>query len=294
LKLTFLGTLCELSFPRKGCDCPQCKEAKKLGGDYFHRFHSSLLIEKGKKKIVINVGANLKNRVKKVNPNHVLLTHAHPDHAGGLASLDPACDVFLTQEAARGAKKHFTTGRKLTIIKPNIPFWIEGIQFIAHRVYHSTIAPAVCFKIADRILYAPDCLKFYDEEVLNGVECYICDGSSLVRDIARPGGVGHMSIKNHIQLAKKYGVNYIIPTHIGHIRLSEKLLLKQVEMMAERAGLKQARVAVDGMKLGELGENMHIDTHKGQKLEEFEVKGYDPKKIGDERVLRDDWRDSGT
>jgi len=229
-----MGTLCEVEFPRLGCQCPQCKEARNLGDDYFHRYHSSLLIEENKKKIVIDVGKNLNKKIKEVNPDYVLLTHNHPDHIGGVNSLDVKVPIYLTQVIANKAKKYFKTGRYLKIIRPNVPFRIEGIKFIAHRVYHSSLAPTVCYKIADKYLYAPDCLRFYNEKILEGIECWICDGSSLERDIRQVGNVGHSSIKNEINLAKKYSIPNLIITHIGHHRMKEVEFRKRIEDMGNQ------------------------------------------------------------
>jgi len=252
LQITFLGTAAERILPIKNCDCPQCKEAEKLGEDYYHRFNSSLLIEENGKKIVIDVGKI--GYINDVQPDYVLITHAHPDHTSNVNLLDPGVPIFLTVTTRNKADKYFKAGRYFKIIKPNIPFRVGGVKFVAHRVYHSTIAPTVCFKIADKILYAPDCFKFYNEKILNGVEYYICDGSSLERDIERPGNVGHLSIKNSIALAKKYKVKYVIATHIGHIRLTEKDLEERVSEMVREAGFPQVKIAKDGMKLEEFKE----------------------------------------
>jgi len=193
-----------------------------------------LLIEENKKKIVIDVGKNLAKKIKEVDPDYVLLTHTHPDHIEGITSLDVKVPIYLTQIIANKSKEYFKTGRYLKIIKPNVPFRIEGIKFIAHRVYHSSLAPTVCYKIDDKFLYAPDCLKFYDEKILNGIERWILDGSSLEKDIKRAGNIGHLSIRNAMKLAKKYNIPNLIVTHIGHHRMKETEFRSKIEEMGNQ------------------------------------------------------------
>jgi len=277
LQITFLGTAAERILPIKNCDCSQCKEARKLEKNYYHRFNSSLLIEENGKKIVIDIGKI--GYVNDVQPDYVLITHAHPDHISGVNLLDPGAPIYLTITTRNKADRYFKAGRYFKIVKPNIPFRIEGIKFVAHRVYHSTIAPTVCFKIADKILYAPDCFKFYNEKILNGVEYYICDGSSLERDIERPGNVGHLSIKNSVALAKKYKVKYVIATHIGHIRLTEKDLEERVSEMFREAGLPQIKIAKDGMRLEEFKEVSDKSDKKSDKSDKNQISSWQRQKI---------------
>jgi len=66
MKLTFLGTKGEI------------EESSKT-----HKMHSSLLIQKDDARILIDFGETWKGRLDDVKPTHILLTHAHKDHAHG-------------------------------------------------------------------------------------------------------------------------------------------------------------------------------------------------------------------
>ena len=69
MKLTFLGT--------KG-------DINESSSD--HKEHSSLFIEQGETKLLIDYGESFKDSglLQKLKPTYVLLTHAHEDHAFGL------------------------------------------------------------------------------------------------------------------------------------------------------------------------------------------------------------------
>ena len=80
VELTFLGTRGEI----------------KVHSRRHHR-HSALLIEHGDARIMIDCGADWLGRLHGIAPTAIVLTHAHVDHAGGLAQGAP-CLVYATGE----------------------------------------------------------------------------------------------------------------------------------------------------------------------------------------------------
>ena len=80
MKLTFLGTRGGTTLrPRQ------------------HRYHSALLVEHDGTRIMIDCGADWLGKLRRIAPSAILLTHAHPDHAAGLAEGAP-CGVYVTPE----------------------------------------------------------------------------------------------------------------------------------------------------------------------------------------------------
>jgi glyoxylase-like metal-dependent hydrolase (beta-lactamase superfamily II) len=75
MRLAFLGTRGEI-------------EARSTR----HRMHSSLLVTDGIGRVMIDCGKDCSNRVRSLGPDAIVLTHAHPDHAGGLKSAVPCPD----------------------------------------------------------------------------------------------------------------------------------------------------------------------------------------------------------
>jgi ribonuclease BN (tRNA processing enzyme) len=59
--------------------------------------HSALLVSHGRTAAMIDCGVDWLRRVKHMHLDAILLTHAHPDHVGGLKNGAP-CDVFATSD----------------------------------------------------------------------------------------------------------------------------------------------------------------------------------------------------
>src|SRR5262245_17123805 len=139
MKLTFLGTRGEIEARSKR-----------------HAMHSSLLVTDGIGRVMIDCGSDWAKRVRKLRLDAIVVTHAHPDHAGGLRNAAP-CPVFATTETWMVLMRYAITDRRL--IAAHKPFWIGSFAFEAVPVEHSLRAPAVGFKISQdggSIFYVPD------------------------------------------------------------------------------------------------------------------------------------------
>lgn len=81
MRLTFLGTAAAEGYPGIFCDCPNCREARALGGRNL-RFRSALLVNDD---LLIDFGPDLLASAQRFNLNLSqvttgLVTHAHSDH----------------------------------------------------------------------------------------------------------------------------------------------------------------------------------------------------------------------
>lgn len=221
-----------------------------------HNMHSSLMIEYKGKFIMIDCGEDWLHKAQKLNPNAIILTHAHPDHAWGLKEGAP-CPVYATQESWNEIKDYPIDDKH--IVKARKPFKICNVSFEAFPVLHSIRCPAVGYRITAGkkvIFYVPDVLSIADrKQALSNIQLYIGDGSSIKRSLVRIIGgtlikVGHAAISTQLGWCQKEGVTNAIFSHCGSeiVEGDERTLRSTVNEIARKRGVK-AQIAFDGMEI---------------------------------------------
>jgi phosphoribosyl 1,2-cyclic phosphodiesterase len=237
IELTFLGTRGELKIRSRR-----------------HRRHSSLLIHCGDTRMMIDCGADWLGRLAAIAPTAILLTHAHPDHAAGLAQGAP-CPVYATKKTLDLLHRYPIHDRHTLLPRKSIT--IGGVKFEAFPVQHSIRAPAVGYRgsAGNRsFFYLPDVAELRDiSAALGGVDIYIGDGATMRRSMVREKNgnlIGHAPITAQLGWCEKAGVRRAIFTHCGSpiVRGDSR----QVERTVRQLGLERgvdARVAYDGLTL---------------------------------------------
>ena len=202
LVITFLGTRGEI-------------EARSRQ----HRRHSSMLVERGSARVMIDCGADWLHLVTRLSPSAILLTHAHPDHAAGLARGAP-CRVYATATTWRSLPAWPVRDRRVMPVRK--PITIGGIRFEAYPVEHSIRAPAVGYRISAnraQLFYVPDVVAIRNKgRALRGVNVYVGDGAAISRPIVRRRGraeIGHTSIRSQLDWCKAERVGIAYFTHCG-------------------------------------------------------------------------------
>lgn len=228
-KLVFLGTKGEIEeFTQK------------------HKYHSSLLVIANEVKILIDYGMLRKYSLDEIKPDAILITHAHPDHYAWLnEDIKTDIPVYLTRET-RDYGKFLPKNTK--IIEPGEKFEIDPFQCVPYRVIHSIRCPTVGYKIemADQtLIYNPDLVDIVDKEnVLEGIDYYIGDGSSIRANLVRrkDGEIfGHTRIITQMNWCQRHRISNIIFTHLG-----KETIEKEKEFREEHT---EAVLAYDGMEL---------------------------------------------
>jgi glyoxylase-like metal-dependent hydrolase (beta-lactamase superfamily II) len=109
----------------------------------------------------------------------LLLTHAHPDHIGGLAS-GALCPVYADAATMERIDAFPLPRRRL--ITPREPFYVAGIRLETIALQHSPRASAVGYRIqAGRniVFYCPDVAAIPEcRRPLSGIQLHIGNGAS--------------------------------------------------------------------------------------------------------------------
>jgi phosphoribosyl 1,2-cyclic phosphodiesterase len=237
IELTFLGT-------RGGIDLNSRR----------HRRHSALLVRHAEARIMIDCGADWLHLLDAVAPNAIVLTHAHPDHARGLAHGAP-CPVYATAETLlllRGCPL-----QELQAVRPRRPFAFGELSFEAFPVEHSIRAPAVGYRIsaaADCFFYVPDVVAISNRRrALKGVQLYIGDGAVVRRSMIRRRGkalIGHAPMVAQLGWCEAEHVTEAVFTHCGSevVRGDARHLNSVVRRLGNEHSV-EARIAFDGLQL---------------------------------------------
>jgi phosphoribosyl 1,2-cyclic phosphodiesterase len=219
-----------------------------------HRRHSALLVCHAEARIMIDCGADWLDLVDCVSPSAIVLTHAHPDHAWGLAYGAP-CPVYATAETLallRGYPLH-----EPRPVQPRKPFAFGALSFEAFPVEHSIRAPAVGYRIsaaAGCFFYVPDVVAIRNSRrALKGVQLYIGDGAVVRRSMIRRRGkalIGHAPIVAQLCWCKAEHIGAAMFTHCGSeiVRGDARHLNSLVRRLGNERGV-EARIAVDGSQL---------------------------------------------
>jgi phosphoribosyl 1,2-cyclic phosphodiesterase len=216
--------------------------------------HSSMQVSYHRKHVMIDCGEDWLGNLSKLQLDAIVITHAHPDHAWGLKGGAP-CPVFAPQEVWDWLDSYpIQEPRK---IRHRRPIEIEGIQFEAFPVDHSTIAPAVGYRItAGRvtIFYVPDVVYIPDRsQAFKDAQVYVGDGATITRSMVRKPGqelIGHTPIRTQLTWCQKEGVPKAVITHCGSeiVEGDERKLGAQIRELGRERNV-EVQVAYDGMEI---------------------------------------------
>lgn len=227
MKITMLGTGTSCGVPFIGCHCPVCLSEDPKD----KRCRSSILIEKGNTKVVIDTGYEfrlqcLRSGVERLDG--VLYTHAHPDHLFGLDDLrafyreEKSVDIWGSKGTIDRIKTLYPYVFKpfsndgLPHLSPHIasqgvPFLVGDIEFIPFFMTHGPME-STGYRFGN-CAYVTDVSDIREEENLK----YLENLDVLIIDaLMEKKHPSHLSFIEACEIGKKCGAKRVYFTHISH------------------------------------------------------------------------------
>lgn len=227
MKITMLGTGTSCGVPFIGCHCPVCLSEDPKD----KRCRSSILIEKGNTKVVIDTGYEfriqcLRSGVERLDG--VLYTHTHPDHLFGLDDLrafyreGKSVDIWGSKGTIDRIKTLYPYVFKpfsndgLPHLSPHIasqgvPFLVGEIEFIPFFMTHGPME-STGYRFGN-CAYVTDVSDIREEENLK----YLENLDVLIIDaLMEKKHPSHLSFKEACEIGKKCGAKRVYFTHISH------------------------------------------------------------------------------
>jgi len=278
MTLTFLGTGTSHGVPSIDCmvdgyvRCPKGLCRKALGDSRFRRTRSSVMLEYGGKRVLIDVSSDFREQCLREGVrgiDAVLVTHAHADHIAGLPDIrsytrppGPPLPLWGTVETIEAIRRSYSyvfdpdafVGGGIPRLEPMVvdgPFDLFGLPVTPIPVVHGPLPGCVGFRIGG-LGYVPDMKEMPERsrDLLRGLDCLVLNCLRCSRPHAT-----HLTLPESMELARELSPRKCFFTHLSH----------DVDFLADAAGLDR----IDYQRLNSLyGLDCHEQVRKLAALNE--------------------------
>ncbi len=226
MKITFLGTGTSQGVPLIACTCEVCLSHNTKN----NRLRTSVLLEIQGKSFVVDTGPDfrqqmLREHVKDIDA--VIFTHEHKDHTAGFDDVrafnfihQKKIEVYGNIRVHEAIKREFAyifsdfkypgiPEINLHLIE-NVPFKIEGIEFIPIEVLHYKL-PVFGYRIGD-FTYITDANFISDKEKdkIKGSKVLVLNALRNEKHLS------HFTLSQAIELVEELKPEIAYFTHISH------------------------------------------------------------------------------
>ncbi|NNM66997.1 MAG: MBL fold metallo-hydrolase [Spirochaetales bacterium] len=244
MRLTVLGCGTSTGVPVIGCSCPVCRSTDPRD----RRLRTSLLIEEGSRRLVIDSGPDFRAQALRQaldTVDGVLYTHGHADHVLGLDDLRPlsfrrGIDIWAEKNVLEQLNRMFpyafvpgdgmNSRPKLRehVIQEGERFEASGFEILPLRVVHGKDS-ILGFRVG-RAAWITDCNEIpqVSQDLLKGLDVLFLDG---LQERSHPT---HFNFEQAVVMAQKLGAGQTYLIHIGH-EIRYKDLLKRLPAGIEPA-----------------------------------------------------------
>lgn len=255
---TFMGTGAGCGVPAFFCDCAACKEARQ--NPRAKRGDCGVMI-RGEKTLLIDTPPDLRHQllredVRKVD--HLLYTHAHFDHLGGLGELEYQIQLvskaplptFGSADALAGVQAEFhymTYCLDFHELSPFETVEFDGVSYTALPVTHAPGTYGYLIETpSTRLFYASDTGKLPDAtaERVRDVDIMALDATFWKRNWSPDA---HHSVQETIEEGLALGARTLYLTHLA-MHYDEPITLVQLEEYLEQYD-GRVHPAADGLTL---------------------------------------------
>ncbi len=221
-----------------------------------HRHHSAFVVESRGFRLLCDFGETNEGRLAEIAPDAIWISHAHPDHGGGLRE---GTDLPVYASAATARILRDLPVRRWRVLPPGKAARVGPLRLTPLPVLHSLRCPCLAARIAAEgkvIVYSGDLVAFRDEDALSGADLYIGDGSTLTRPLVRRHSsgrlFGHTTVRAQFGWLGRQGVPRAVFSHFGSeaIRMGDRELASRLRRLgAEKAPACSVELAHDGAEL---------------------------------------------